>query len=98
MTKANLATVLKENKQLMKVNVKQLSILRSLSVLVNGVQTENKKLNNNKTSKSVGNDASGEINKLKKKSADVHMEIPFLLNLLIDMINQFALYSSKQHI
>ena len=82
MSKANLTTVLKENKQLMKINAKQLSILRSLSVIVNGIQKENKKLNNNKTLKSVGNDAADEIKKLKKKSADVHMEITFLLNLL----------------
>ena len=82
MTIANLTTVLKENKQLMKVNAKQLSILRSLSVIMNGVQKENKKLNHNKTLKSVENDAVDEIKKLKQKSADVHMEITYFLNLL----------------
>ena len=67
-----------------KVNAKHLSILRSLSVNVNVVSKEHKKLNNTctKTLKSVGNDAADEIKKLKKKSADVHMEITFLLNLL----------------
>ena len=83
MTKVNLTTVLKENKQLMKVNAKQLSILRSLSVIMNGVQKENKKLNHNKTLKLVENDAVDEIKKLKKKSAhDVHMEITYFLNFL----------------
>ena len=44
----------------------------------------------NKTLKSVGNDAVDEIKKLKKKSADVLMEITFFSKftvILIDIIN-----------
>ena len=77
--KANLAKLLRKNKQLMKVQAKQSNILTSQSVLVNGLSKENKKLKKslaekNKTLMSVGNDAVEEINKLKKKSADLSLK------------------------
>lgn len=75
----NVATILKENKQLMKVNGNQLSILRFLSVIVNGIQKDNK-LNHNKTLMLVGNDSVDDIKKLEKKYADVQMEMTFLLS------------------
>ena len=82
MTKANLTTGLTENKQLMKVNAKQIAYPDISKCYCEWRLEKNQKLNNNKILKSVGNDAVDEIKKLKKKSADVHMEITFLLNLL----------------
>lgn len=63
----------------MKVQAKQSNILTSQSVLVNGLSKGNKKLKKslaekNKTLMSVGNDAVEEINKLKKKSADLSLK------------------------